>query len=85
VTWDVIGQERALAALRRAIEDPGRLAHAYLFVGPEHVGRATAARAFARALNCEASDRPCGECRPCRLIGEDKHPDVEWLGIGCVC
>ncbi len=85
MTWDVIGQERAVALLERAIQDEARLSHAYLFVGPEHVGRATAARRFAQALNCEAGERPCGECRSCRHIDEDKHPDVEWLGVGGVC
>jgi DNA polymerase-3 subunit delta' len=54
-------------------------------VGPEHVGRGTTARTFAQALNCENDAPPCGTCRACRLIAEDKHPDVEWLGVGGVC
>jgi DNA polymerase-3 subunit delta' len=86
MTWGVIGQERAVALLQRAIEDETRLSHAYLFVGPEHVGRATTARRFAEALNCQSdAERPCGECRSCRHIEDDKHPDVEWLGVGGVC
>jgi DNA polymerase-3 subunit delta' len=87
MTWSVIGQEQAVAVLQRAVADPTRLSHAYLFAGPERVGRATAARAFAQALNCERPDEgcSCGECRPCRLIAEDKHPDVEWVGVGGVC
>ncbi len=110
MSWDVIGQERAVAVLRRAVEEEGRLSHAYLFAGPERVGRSTTARAFAQALNCSAriaaqaeaggafSDlgatgvgrpvslqAPCGDCRSCRLIAEDKHPDVEWVGVGGVC
>ncbi len=107
MSWDVIGQERAVSLLKRAVES-GRLSHAYLFVGPEHVGRATTARAFAQALNCEqrakprteaggmiegaadfqsagTEDTPCGECRPCRTIAEDKHPDIEWVGVGGIC
>src|SRR3972149_3980317 len=86
MTWDVIGQNRAIAVLRRAVEDPSRLSHAYLFAGPEHVGRATTARRFAQALNCTAGrERPWDTCRSCRLIGEDKHPDVEWGLVGGVC
>jgi len=111
MTWDVIGQERAVAVLRRAVEDEGRLAHAYLFAGPERVGRATAARRFAQALNCTGSgvpprlvgaplfpnlgdsgsqaagapEAPCGQCRSCRFIAEDKHPDVEWVRVGGIC
>ncbi|MGB2693936.1 MAG: DNA polymerase III subunit delta' [Dehalococcoidia bacterium] len=86
MSWEIIGQARALAVLRRAVEDEGRLSHAYLFVGPEHVGKATVARRFAQALNCVSEgERPCGECRSCRLIAEDKHPDVEWLRVGGLC
>jgi DNA polymerase-3 subunit delta' len=85
VPWDVIGQEQAVAVLRRAVEDPARRSHAYLFAGPERTGRAIAARRFAQALNCEREDPPCLECRACRLIGEDKHPDVEWVTVGGVC
>src|ERR1700694_1820314 len=85
MSWDVIGQELAVSTLRRAIES-GRVAHAYLFVGPEHVGRATTARAFAQALNCQTdAERPCRACRTCRLIAEDKHPDIEWVGVGGMC
>jgi DNA polymerase III subunit delta' len=84
--WGIVGQERAVAVLRRAVVDPVRLSHAYLFVGPEHVGRATAARRFAQALNCEAAaERPCLECRTCRLIAEGKHPDIEWVTVGGLC
>ncbi len=38
----------------------------------------TLSRTFAQAINCTAdpAERPCGECRACRLIAEDKHPDV---------
>src|SRR3972149_6107643 len=67
-SWDIIGQERAVAVLRRAVEDEARLSHAYLFV--EAGG---------------AVSPPWGECRACRLIAEDKHPDVEWVIVGGVC
>ena len=59
MSWDVIGQTHAVDTLRRAVES-GRPAHAYLFVGPEHVGRATTARIFARALNCERGSAQSG-------------------------
>jgi DNA polymerase-3 subunit delta' len=52
VTWGIIGQDAAIETLRRAVEDAAKLSHAYLFVGPEQVGKATAARRFAQALNC---------------------------------
>jgi DNA polymerase-3 subunit delta' len=73
---DVVGQEGALATLRRLLAT-GRVPHALLFRGPDAVGKALAARAFAAALVCEAP-RPeaCGACRACRLAGQDGHPDV---------
>jgi len=57
----------------------GRIGHAYLFTGPNQIGKTTLARAFAQALNCEAeavAQRPCGRCRACQLIAADRHPDV---------
>lgn len=74
----LVGHDWALDLLRGAILH-NRVGHAYLFSGPEQIGKTTLARHFAMALNCQAPDRaarPCGECRPCRLIAEDRHPDV---------
>jgi len=51
--WGLIGNERAVAALQRALAG-GTLAHAYLFVGPARVGKATLAIKLAQALNCTA-------------------------------
>ncbi|MDO8612684.1 MAG: DNA polymerase III subunit delta' [Dehalococcoidia bacterium] len=50
--WGLVGQERAVAALERALRE-GRVAHAYLFVGPERVGKHTLALKLAQALNCD--------------------------------
>jgi DNA polymerase-3 subunit delta' len=79
MSWnDVIGHEWAVEMLRSGIEN-GRIGHAYLITGPDHIGKTTLARTFAMAMNCVAEDeekRPCGECRPCKLIAVDRHPDV---------
>lgn len=56
-----------------------RIRHAYLFLGPESIGKLTLARAFAAALNCTHNDfhhRPCGTCSPCQRIASGNHPDV---------
>ncbi|MCL0097333.1 DNA polymerase III subunit delta' [Dehalococcoidia bacterium] len=74
--WQVIGQTSAVDSLKRSLAD-GRLAHAYLFVGPPHVGKMTLAITLAQALNCPAEDKPCGECRSCRRIAWGKHSDVQ--------
>jgi len=67
-------QPRAVALLRRALAS-GRLAHAYVFVGPTGSGRMTTARAFAQALLCETG-KACGQCRACNLVGRGQHPDL---------
>ena len=82
--WKVVGQERPVSMLSRALGE-GRFSHAYLFVGPPHVGKATTALEFASALNCRGEDPPCHCCRQCRAIGEGKHPDVEVVSPGGVC
>jgi len=77
-TFDaVVGQEHVKEVLQSAIKQ-GRLAHAYLFSGPRGVGKTTTARLLAMSVGCSAApdERPCGECENCRLVREDRHPDV---------
>ena len=78
--WQVIGQNKAVALLQRSLET-GSLAHAYLFVGPAHVGKMLLAMNLAQALNCEAAEPPCGECISCQKIAEAKHADVQIIGL----
>jgi DNA polymerase-3 subunit delta' len=76
---DVVGHDREIALLRRTLRS-GRVAAAYLFAGPEHVGKTTVARAFAAALNCSrADDTACGDCVSCRKVARDNHPDVRFV------
>lgn len=78
--WQVIGQTRAVSLLQHSLES-GMLAHAYLLVGPPHVGKMTLALNLAQALNCEAAERPCGECPSCRKIDSAGHADVQVIGL----
>jgi len=73
--WGVIGHTWAVRLLARSLAR-GKLSHAYLFLGPPHIGKATLALALARAINCTGQAVPCGECRSCRLIARGCHPDV---------
>lgn len=84
MAWTVVGQDRALDVLKRAL-DGERLAHAYLFAGPAHTGKTLTALQFAQALNCASDERPCGRCRSCEKIASGTHPDVEIVGIGGAC
>jgi DNA polymerase-3 subunit delta' len=78
--WQTVGQDRAVAALQRALTG-GRKAHAYLLAGPPQVGKATLARELAQALNCEGADPPCHECTPCRRIAAGIHADVQTVTV----
>src|SRR5213075_1962587 len=67
---DLIAQEHVAAALRGAVAQ-GRVAHGYLFAGPRGVGKTTAARILAMALNCKQrtpAGEPCGVCDSCSRI-----------------
>ncbi|MGH7567368.1 MAG: DNA polymerase III subunit gamma/tau [Gemmatimonadales bacterium] len=71
---DLIVQDHVAAALRGAVAQR-RTAHGYLFAGPRGVGKTTAARILAMALNCERAGaagvpagEPCGECESCRRV-----------------
>jgi DNA polymerase-3 subunit delta' len=83
---DLIGQRDARAVLQGALRS-GRVGHAYLFAGPEGVGRRTAALAFAQALLCTARDADrgddaCGVCGACRKIAAGTHPDLRVIAPG---
>jgi len=71
----ILGHERPVRQLECARE-AGRVAHAYLFHGPDGVGKERVARTFAKALNCEGDHPPCGGCGGCRAIDRGNHPDV---------
>jgi len=76
---DVVGQDHVTATLKNAILSD-RVAHAYLFSGPRGVGKTTTARVFAKALNCQVSDKPvvmpCNKCESCIEITEGRSLDV---------
>ena len=78
--WQVVGQTRVVSLLQHSLEK-GALAHAYLLIGPAHVGKMTLALNLAQALNCEAAQPPCGECAPCQKITSGKHADVQIIGL----
>jgi DNA polymerase III delta' subunit len=69
----VIGHDRVVDLLRREVPSP---AQAYLFTGPDSVGKGTLALRFAAALLCSENGQHEVECRSCRLVRMGAHPDV---------
>ena len=80
--WGVMGHGWAVDLLAQAVRSD-RVSHAYLFLGPEQIGKTTLAKAFAQALVCEQASGPngdggpCGSCRACRRVSEGRYPDVQ--------
>ncbi|MEX2116382.1 MAG: DNA polymerase III subunit delta' [Bacteroidota bacterium] len=77
MSWDrVIGQHRVKALLRRAVTS-GQIAHAYLFEGPEGIGKDALVLEFAKVLNClEKTPEACGHCNSCRRMDSLQHPNI---------
>lgn len=70
----LIGQDNIARTLKNSIVR-GKLAHAYLFCGPRGVGKTSAARIFAKTINCEhpsADMEPCGQCESCISFQEGR-------------
>ena len=70
----LIGQDNIARTLKNSIQR-GQLAHAYLFCGPRGVGKTSAARIFAKTINCANPGpdlEPCGECDSCRSFAEGR-------------
>lgn len=74
---DMIGQEHITKILRNQIVS-SKISHAYIFSGTRGTGKTTAAKVFARAVNClnNQDGEPCNECEACRSILEGNTTDV---------
>ncbi|GAM08200.1 DNA polymerase III subunit delta' [Geobacter sp. OR-1] len=74
---DIIGHDRITGILQRAVA-ARRIAHAYLFVGPEGCGKRKTAVALVEAMYCKDSCG-CGKCAACRRVALLQHPDLHIL------
>lgn len=76
---ELIGHAKQLQSMRAALANQ-RLHHAYLFAGPEGVGKRTIALALAKAVHCsELTGDYCGRCVNCASITDGNHPDVRYV------
>jgi len=77
---DIQGQDRAIGLLRRAL-DRDKVHHAYLFTGPDGIGKKKTALEMAKALNClqPSPEGGCGSCTSCLNIEKNCHPDLVHL------
>ncbi len=85
--WQIVGHEKNLKFLQKNIVND-KLAHAYLFAGPVHLGKNFVARQFMSAILCHdyhlknklpLAEIPCGQCVFCNQISKGIHPDVYYL------
>src|SRR5437870_5535316 len=84
MTWqNIVGHDSIVEDFRQALER-GRLAHAYLHVGPPGIGKRLLARTLAQALLCEdrpeVALEPCGRCAACAQVRAASHPDLILVG-----
>src|SRR5712691_1537691 len=83
--WGITGHEHVIDLLRRALAAQ-RVGHAYLFTGPEHIGKTLLAQRFAQTLLCTdspdpdiAPQNPCNTCLACRKVIHGNHPDLHLI------
>ena len=79
--WQLYGQDHILSQLKPSLQQ-GRLAHAYLLVGPPHIGKMSLAIYLGQSVNCvEGSVATCGTCRQCERIVRGQHADVRIITV----
>ena len=86
----IVGHQQIVEQLQKTVAS-GRIAGAYLFVGPASVGKETVARYFAQLIFCQQESQPpgspsvtekglvCGTCLACRKIDSGNHPDLQFI------
>jgi DNA polymerase III subunit delta' len=83
--WNIVGHEHAIDLLRRTLAVQ-QVRHAYLFTGPQHIGKSLLAHRFAQTLLCTggpdpriAPQDPCNVCLACRKVLHGNHPDLHFI------
>ena len=75
---NIIGNEKNKDLLKNII-DTNNIAHSYMFVGKESIGKLMFAKKFAKAILCENNERPCNSCKSCIEFDTYNNPDFSIL------
>lgn len=77
---EIKGQDRVIKILKNSIKN-NHIAHAYLFVGQDGIGKKTTALSLAGAINClnPLDEDLCGNCLSCKKLKSGNHPDIELI------
>ena len=79
---EITGQKKSKNILSSQLK-ADKIPHAYIFIGPEGIGRKKTAYELAKSLNCTGEKKdgfdPCGECSSCQKISKNIHPDVQLI------
>ena len=73
INWNIVGHAKQRALLERALNS-NRLAHAYVFAGPDQVGKRSVARKLAQGMLCDQANA-CGNCISCKTFSAGSNPD----------
>lgn len=79
---DILGNEQIKGHFKNAIK-LHKVSHAYILNGDKGMGKKMLSKTFAMALQCEkGAEEPCMECRSCRQVMSDSHPDIKYITHG---
>lgn len=76
----MLGHQKVLNTLQAAIKNDN-ISHAYIFEGPNGIGKRETALSFSSMLMCEDNEAPCGRCKACQLFKESSHPDFQEINF----
>jgi len=81
--WPIAGHSNIVSYLQKNIET-NKVSQAYLFTGPNGLGKKMVAQYFVRSLLCENNAKkenqiPCAQCKTCQQVNNNIHPDIYWL------
>lgn len=80
-SWPILGHQSIINFLQTSIIN-NKINHAYIFYGPEHLGKGLVANYFVNSIQCEEYNHendakiPCQKCNACRQIEKGMHPDI---------